>query len=176
MEAFWLNMAKNKYHRRLRYLRLRLMRFRGDPHELALGMALGIFIGMTPTIPFQTVFAVALALPFKASKITAALGTWISNPATIYMTYKYAYKTGALLLGIEQVATILGPVVHAINQGDLMQIAAAIFRVGELGTAAFLLGGMILGALFAAPAYVIFLYVFRAVLSWRTSRRLTGAR
>ncbi|MFB0519881.1 MAG: DUF2062 domain-containing protein [Desulfatiglandales bacterium] len=31
------------------------IRLTGHPHELALGMALGIFTGMLPGIPFQTI-------------------------------------------------------------------------------------------------------------------------
>ena len=169
-------MAKNIFHRRLRYLYLRLMRLRGHPHELALGMALGVFIGMTPTIPFHTILAVAVALPFKASKITAVLGTWICNPVTIYMVYKYAYKTGAFLLGFDQGAIILEPVVHAINRGELLQIAATILGAGGLGATAFFLGGMLLGVVFAAPAYGISFYGFKVFISWRTSRRPIKAR
>ena len=69
-----------KYSRQIRYYYLRFIRLRGESHELALGLAFGIFAGMMPIMPFQIALAVALALVFKGSKITAALGTWISNP------------------------------------------------------------------------------------------------
>jgi uncharacterized protein (DUF2062 family) len=58
--------------RLIRYYYLRFIRLRGNPHELALGMSFGIFTGLMPILPFQTVLAVALALVFKGSKITAA--------------------------------------------------------------------------------------------------------
>jgi len=96
-----------RFNRQFRYIYLRLIRLRGQPHELALGMALGIFIGMTPTIPFHTIVAIALALSFKASKITAALGTWICNPLTIYFIYNYCYKIGSLILGFDQQHKVL---------------------------------------------------------------------
>ncbi len=72
-----------KFNRQIRYYYLRFIRLRGQPHDLALGMAMGIFCGMLPIIPFQTALAVTLAIFFKGSKITAALGTWVSNPLMV---------------------------------------------------------------------------------------------
>ena len=164
------------FNRQFRYIYLRLIRLRGQPHELALGMAFGIFIGMTPTIPFHTIIAVALALVFKASKITAALGTWICNPFTVYLVYKYSYKIGSLTLGFDHRTPILGQIVEAINRGELLTIITTILGGGGMVVAAFLLGGIILGMVVAVPSYGIFLYFFKAFISWRTSRKLIKAR
>ncbi|MEA1867995.1 MAG: DUF2062 domain-containing protein, partial [Thermodesulfobacteriota bacterium] len=41
--------------RTVRYQWLRLVRLRGDPFVLARGIAIGTFIGLTPTIPFHTI-------------------------------------------------------------------------------------------------------------------------
>jgi len=164
-----------RYNRQFRYIYLRLIRLRGHPHELALGMAFGISIGMTPTIPFHTIIAVALALAFKASKITAALGTWVCNPLTAYLVYKYSYKIGALILGFDHNAKLLGPVVEAINHGEFLNIITTILGGGGMVVAAFLLGGIVLGISFAIPSYFIFLYFFKAVISWRKSRKLIKA-
>ena len=164
------------FNRRFRYIYLRLIRLRGQPHELALGMAFGIFIGMTPTIPFHTIIAIALALAFKASKITAALGTWICNPLTVYFVYKYSYKIGSSILGFEHKTTLLGQVVEAINHGELLNIITTILSGGGMVVLAFLLGGIVLGIVFAIPSYGIFLYFFKAFISWRTSRKLIKAR
>ena len=68
----------------------------GDPHYVALGMAIGVFIAITPTIPFHTVAAIGLAFLLKASKPAAYLGVWVSNPATIVFLYYACYKTGYL--------------------------------------------------------------------------------
>ena len=164
-----------RFNRQFRYIYLRLIRLRGQPHELALGMALGIFIGMTPTIPFHTIVAIGLALSFKASKITAALGTWICNPLTIYFIYNYCYKIGSLILGFDHNTKFLSPVVEAINHGEFLNIIMAILGSGGMVVAAFLLGGIVLGILFAVPSYGIFLYFFKAFISWRKSRKLSKA-
>ena len=88
------------FERQIRYYYLRFIRLRGEPHELAMGMAFGIFSGMMPILPFQTALAVALALFFKGSKIAAALGTWVSNPLNWYFLYYYSYKLGALIYNL----------------------------------------------------------------------------
>ena len=168
-------MAINAFHRRFRYIYLRLISLKGHPHELALGMAFGIFMGMTPTIPFHIVVAMALALVFKASKITAAVGTGISNPATIYFIYKYCYQIGSFILGYDHNTNTLAPVVQAINDGEFFHILTNILGSGGMVVATFLLGGIVLGIIFAIPSYLIFFYFFKTFISWRKSRKLTRA-
>jgi len=138
-------------------------------------MAFGIFIGMMPIIPFQTALALALAIAFKASKITAALGTWISNPVTIYIIYKYCYKIGSFILGYDHNTKILAPVIEAIYNGEVLNSIIKILSAEGIIIAAFLLGGIVLGVIFAVPSYFIFFYFFKTFISWRKSRKLTRA-
>ncbi len=71
---------------------------RGDPHGIALGMAIGVFIAFTPTIPFHTVLALGLAFLLRASKPAAYIGIWFSNPVTIPFMYLASYKVGVFML------------------------------------------------------------------------------
>ena len=41
------------FERQLKYYYLKLIGLRDEPHELALGIALGIFTGMMPIIPLH---------------------------------------------------------------------------------------------------------------------------
>ncbi len=70
----------------------------GDPHYIAFGIAIGIFVAMTPTIPLHTIIAIALAVLFKASKPAAILGVWVSNPFTVVFLYFACYKAGHFFL------------------------------------------------------------------------------
>ena len=84
----------------------------GDPHYIALGMGLGVFIAITPTIPFHTILVLILAFAFKASKAAAILGVWVSNPFTVVFLYVACYKTGFLLFedttgGIESIKILI---------------------------------------------------------------------
>ena len=44
--------SRNSYERQLKYYYIRFLRLRGEPHELALGMAIGVFSGMMPILFF----------------------------------------------------------------------------------------------------------------------------
>ena len=161
-----------KLNRQLRYYYLRFIRLKGSPRELALGMALGIFAGLLPIIPFQIALAVALALLFKSSKITAAIGTWISNPLNWYFLYNYTYKVGAFLLGISGKEALFSKLMTSIRHAEgPLAIAAQIFQAGTNVVASFITGGIVLGIGFAVPGYFVFFYIFRSIASWREIRR-----
>jgi uncharacterized protein (DUF2062 family) len=81
---------------------VRMRQLEGNPHYIALGMAVGIFVSITPIIPLQTIVAIALAFLVRGSKSAAALGTWLSNPLTIPLVYYANYKLGCMLLGYQK--------------------------------------------------------------------------
>jgi uncharacterized protein (DUF2062 family) len=60
----------------------KIRELRGDPHYVSLGMAIGVFVAITPTIPFHTILAIALAVFLKGGKPAAILGVWVSNSIT----------------------------------------------------------------------------------------------
>ena len=160
------------FERQIRYYYLRFIRLRGEPRELALGMAFGVFTGMMPIMPFQIAVAVALALFFKGSKITAALGTWISNPLNWYFLYYANYKLGAFLLRLPEKNEMFSSVMTAIQSGEeSMVIVNTILGAGGVSLAAFLLGGLVMGTVAAFPTYFILLPVFRRIRDWRRARR-----
>lgn len=61
----------------------RFISLKGNPRSIAMGMAIGVFVGVTPTIPFHTVIIVFLILISRQNLTAALLGAWITNPATI---------------------------------------------------------------------------------------------
>lgn len=86
------------FKRFLRYHWLKFLRLQDDPRKLAWGMALGIFIGITPTVPFHFVSILFLAPMLRVSPVTAFLGIQICNPLTLAPFYLAAYKVGQFLL------------------------------------------------------------------------------
>ena len=120
-----------------------LRELRGKPHEIALGMAIGVFIGITPTIPLHTILAVSLALLVRGSKLAAALGVWVSNPLSIPFFYYGSYRIGQLVLGLP-----------GINLPDDRSLLAMASLGGKI-VGAMLLGGVILGIVPAIVAYVL---------------------
>lgn len=155
-----------------RYNYLRFIRLRGEPRELALGMALGIFSGMLPTVPFQMAFAIALAFAFKGSKITAALATWISNPLNLYIVYYLDYRIGAFILGLSRHNRGFASLMETVRNGELgMDLLMKVVGASGIIIAAFIIGGLILGVVTAVPSYFISLKVFGFLKKWRQEMR-----
>ena len=74
--------------RTTRYFVLRFMRLRGSPYSLAMGTALGIFIGITPTIPLHTVAIIGITLLLRVSTLAGLIaGTVVCNPLTLVPQY-----------------------------------------------------------------------------------------
>lgn len=115
----------------------------GEPRYVAMGMAIGIFVSATPTIPFQTLIAVALSFIMRGSKAAAAVGVWLSNPITIPVFYLASYKTGTFLFGISGVHDITG-----YATPDMLKMGFDI-------TVAAIAGGVIIGIFLAVCAYFI---------------------
>ncbi len=130
---------------------------KGDPHFIAAGMAIGIFVGITPTFPFHTFIAIALAYFLRASKAAAAIGVWIGNPLTIPFIYLGSYKTGALILGT------------SLPFDAKFTTFTELTKLGLKATIALLTGGVIIGIPFAAASYFI---TRRLVKKFRSRRRL----
>jgi uncharacterized protein (DUF2062 family) len=120
-----------------------LKELRGKPHEISLGMAIGVFIAITPTIPFHTVLAVSLAALLRGSKLAAALGVWVSNPLTIPFFYYGSYRLGRFVLGYPQL-----PLPDDYSLFSLI-------KLGKHVTVAMLHGGVLLGILPGLLAYFL---------------------
>lgn len=84
-------------------------------HAIALGTAIGIFFGMTPTVGLQTICVMLLSVTtrriFRFNVMAALISIYISNPITIVPIYYGLYKVGTWFVGgivtREQFAAIL---------------------------------------------------------------------
>jgi len=146
-----------KAKRSLRLLYLRLMRLKGQPKEVAGGMAIGVFVGMTPTVPLHTVLAVLIALILKKSKLAAALGVWVANPFMLPFIYFLDYKVGQLLTGADAPSLAISnfSIANLVDLG--WSISFPLF-----------FGGVITGILCAIPSYYI---TKRLILLYQARRR-----
>ena len=80
----------------LRYILL----IEDTPHSIALGTAVGMFIGMTPTVGIQMIIVIIfafLASPlFTFNRMAALITVYISNPLTMGPLYWFDYQIGTL--------------------------------------------------------------------------------
>lgn len=74
------------------------------PHRLALGVAIAMFVTLTPTVGFQSVLVILLATLFRANKLVGLPLVWISNPATFVPIYYPCYRIGLWITGGKRVS------------------------------------------------------------------------
>ncbi len=125
----------------------RFVRIRGRPREIALGFALGIFIGMSPTMGIQMPIAIFIAALLKWSKIAAVFGVWITNPFTSPFIYGLTYVVGARVLGLEAIIALADEVTWSTVK-ELLKNAPVIMG-------ALTVGGIIVGLPLAVLSYFL---------------------
>jgi uncharacterized protein len=126
---------------------IRFIKLRGEPREIALGFALGLFIATSPTMGVQMVLAIFVAALFKCSKLAAAIAVWITNPLTAPFIYGLTYVIGAKMLGLSTLRGLVG-------EPTLSTLLNAIKKAPEL-LAAMTLGGIVLGIPLAIVGYYL---------------------
>jgi len=156
MRRFWIRLV-----RLLRFGYLKVMRIKAPPHSLALGMALGVFVGCLPVIPFQTVIALALAYIFRCNKIAAALGTWVSNPANVVFVYYFLYQVGRFF--VPGVQNCFDP--EHLALAEMLQSGWHLVMVMSVG-------GVIVGIPAAVLTYCVTVRVVLLYHARRAERRL----
>lgn len=135
----------------------RFISLKGEPKTIAIGMAIGVFIGVTPTIPFHTALIVVLCLIFRQNIASAILGSWIiSNPLTIPFFYVSEYHLGRYLLRSDHFRIVF-------TDYSVWSVVSMGWRVAV----PLLTGGVIVAFFFALFAYFI---TYRLVLTVRKNR------
>ncbi len=159
--------------RTIRYFSLRFKRLRGDPRSLAMGTAIGIFVGITPTMPLHTVTIVGLTLLFRASTIAALVAaTAISNPLTFVPQYYLAWKVGnALLPGRLSWETLQG-LLRIITENGFIDALKAISNLSGDALLVMLTGGFILALPLAIASYFLSLRFFHKIREKRLKRHI----
>ncbi len=142
---------------------IKIVKNEGTPHNLALGLALGVFAGFIIPTGFQIVFALALAWLFKGSKILAVTGTFITNPWTGPFFIAGECWVGSVILGydlsIPNVTKQIGEILDAVDWTSLSSITAMFKALaGAIGLEvllSFLLGGAVFAVVLSIPTYYL---------------------
>lgn len=136
---------------------VRLLKIRGTPREIGLGLALGLFVAMSPTMGFQMAIAIPIAALFKWNKLAAATAVWVTNPITAPFIYGLTYFVGAKLLGMS-----LG--LNAADAASGSTMLAFAEKAPEIFVA-MTLGGFVLGLPLAIIGYY---FAFLTVQKYQT--------
>jgi len=135
-----------KYTFRLLKLKRRITREQLPPESIAAGWALGVFIGCAVPFGLQLIIAVPLAMMMRVSKVGATLGTFITNPFSIFIIYPaQTYFVNKLLFN------------GSLTFSRLMELEwewRIVRRLGAEAMVSFFLGGFFLAIVLTPLAYV----------------------
>ncbi len=136
------------------------MRQNSSPQNLAAAMALGMFIGALPIIPFQSIVVLALAFVFRVNKLAAWLATCYSNAATMVPFYYFLYIVGSAFTPFH--------VAFDPNQLEMKQLLSAGWQV----FAVMFSGSLIFGIPATIITYFGSLYLIRLYRRRRALRQM----
>ena len=155
-----------------RRLREKMVRDPLPPEDIAAGWALGVFVGCAIPFGLQLIISIPLAMMMRVSKIGATLGTFITNPITIFFIYPaQTFVVNRLLFGgsltfaklVEKCACLKDPLHHL---PEVMSLGAEVM-------VSFFLGGFLLAIVMTPIAYFT---VKRIVVRGRAFRLMLAKR
>ncbi len=170
--------------RRLRRMRVafrkalrRVIYSRGSSQSIAGGAALGVFVGLSPTVGFQMIISAVLATVFRLNRLAAILPVWITNPVTIPPIYYFEFVVGSWIVPYGGGAQVMDKF-HAVS-GKIAEVsladfwattAAAFSAMGQLGAeilVPLIVGSLICGVVAAAVTYPVALWTVNRVRAKR---------
>ena len=87
-----------KYISKLKEYIIRISKKGLTPHEIALSVALGVFVAAMPFFGIHTIMGIALASLLRVNTLIVLLGTQVSNPLTFPFQLFISAEIGSLIL------------------------------------------------------------------------------
>ena len=133
------------------------------PEDIAAGWALGVFVGCAVPFGLQLIISIPLAMMMRVSKIGATLGTFITNPVSIFFIYPaQTFVVNKLLFG--------GSLTYS-KLANTEWTWAAVRRLGAEVMASFFLGGFLLAIVLTPIASFAVKRVVGRSRAWRAKRK-----
>ncbi len=131
-----------------------------DQRAVAGGLAIGLFVAFTPTIPLQMFLAAVGAIYFKLNIPIALAACWITNPLTAGPIYLASWKVGRYIL--ENFA-VLGNFFDFFGQGRMHSI---VKQSAYLWT-----GSLVFASLAAILGYWVTVMFWNRVTQWHKEKK-----
>lgn len=110
--------------------------WRIDKKSISGGLALGLFVAFTPTIPFQMLLTVCGGLYFRVNLPIALVACWVTNPLTAVPIYTAAWRLGKYIVEnafpfreVFEAYNIEGRTTRIIRQGFYLWTGSLIFSL-----------------------------------------------
>lgn len=135
------------------------------PHSVALGTAIGMFVGMTPTVGIQMIIVLAIAFIvrplFRFNRIAAVLTVYVTNPFTIIPIYWFNYQIGTCFVPAKVKYEDFVAIVQYDAHGDWSKRAMSL--ITELG-APLLVGCVVVATICSLLTYPAMRWLLRRCL------------
>lgn len=157
-----------------------LMMLDDTPHSIAMGVAVGLLIGLTPTVGAQMLLVLVVSLVIRCNRPVGCAMVWLTNPLTMVPIYFFNYMIGTWVLRIKPVnidvfgRKVLAAFHHVYWHERLIAMVRAMGRLALEVAGPLWLGSVMVGLAAAVPCYFV---VRKAVIAYRRvhQRRLEAA-
>jgi uncharacterized protein len=149
-----------KFKKALTHAYDRFIELKGAPREIALGFALGLFVGMSPFFGMHIAISLVFASLLGWNKFSAIIGINITNILTAPFVYAVTYRVGAKVAGFTRhVCWPASP-----NYAEFLHL----LKASPLILLDLCVGGVLLGIPIAVAGYYA---AFNAVTAYRRGAR-----
>ena len=147
----------NSIKRFIRYNIIRIKRLSGNPRALAGGIAIGVLIGLTPTIPLHTPLILALALFTRTSVVAGIIVSWlVCNPLTFIPIYYISVLLGNHLTPYEINFQRIQLLLNHLTDGSSFQASLGLLTaLGFESLIVLLVGGFVFALPFSFLSYYL---------------------
>jgi len=153
-----------------------ILHLNDSPHSIALGTAIGLLIGITPTGGIQMALVLLVALAsgwlFRFNRIAALLAVYVSNPLTTIPLCWYSYRIGTMFFSVTlSWAEFKELLTSGLFEEWWPSLQTLFFTVG-LPLA---IGSVILGTITALIAYPVVYLLVQRIQNARRSQQASVA-
>ena len=153
-----------------RTIREKMVRDPLPPEDVAAGWALGMFVGCSVPFGLQLIVSVPLAMMMRVSKVGATIGTFVTNPLTIWIIYPAQTMAMGWLLGRDFSWDYILKAMRAVAKNNDWKTLLSLS--GDV-VVCFILGGLALAAVLTPITYFT---VRTLVRKYRSGRSGNGNR
>jgi len=159
--------------RTARYYFIRFKRLRGDPKSLAQGAALGMFIGISPTVPLHTIAIISLSILFRSSAIAALIvATVVCNPLTLVPVYYLCWRIGDFILPGRLTWSRIQEILEILTHEGFVESVKYISQLSIDAIAVMMTGGTLLAIIPTCATYYFSLHFFLKIQEKRRKKHL----
>jgi len=134
-----------KTRAKLKFLYYKLILERESPARIARGVAIGVFMSVSPLLGIHTVIIIILSYLLKGSKTAGILGSFLCNPITLPLILFIDYEVGIFICKIFSL-DYSQMLLSDFKEFDLIDEGMEIFVPAMIGS-------LFVGILLALPSY-----------------------